>query len=207
MAKKYYAVKEGRHPGIYTSWEDCKKEVMGFSGAVYKSFLREEDAETFLLGEKCKVQKKDPVLQVETPDEVIAYVDGSYSKELKKYAYGCVLFAKGQMVELSGAGEEEEYLSMNNVAGEILGSTKAIQWAIDQGFGAICIYHDYEGIARWAKEEWKANKTGTKNYREFIKEAEKHIRIRFVKVAAHTGVEYNERADFLAKSALNGNES
>ena len=24
---KYYAVKKGRHPGIYTTWKDCQKEI------------------------------------------------------------------------------------------------------------------------------------------------------------------------------------
>ena len=35
---KFYAVKEGRHSGIYTTWEEAEKQVKGFSGAVYKSF-------------------------------------------------------------------------------------------------------------------------------------------------------------------------
>ena len=38
MAKKYYAVKVGKSVGIYNNWEDCKKQVTGFSGAIYKSF-------------------------------------------------------------------------------------------------------------------------------------------------------------------------
>ena len=24
---KYYAVKKGRHPGIYNTWEECQNEV------------------------------------------------------------------------------------------------------------------------------------------------------------------------------------
>ena len=38
MAGKYYVVKKGRKPGIYTNWETCKRMVDGFPGAVYKSF-------------------------------------------------------------------------------------------------------------------------------------------------------------------------
>ena len=34
----YYAVKKGREPGIYESWDECKKMVMGYSGAIYKKF-------------------------------------------------------------------------------------------------------------------------------------------------------------------------
>ena len=32
MAGKFYAVRVGRTPGIYLSWDECKKNVDGFSG-------------------------------------------------------------------------------------------------------------------------------------------------------------------------------
>ena len=31
----YYAVQKGHHPGVYTTWDECKQQVSGFSGAVY----------------------------------------------------------------------------------------------------------------------------------------------------------------------------
>ena len=43
----YYAVQKGRTPGIYLSWEACKAEVDGYSGAVYKKFKTREEAERF----------------------------------------------------------------------------------------------------------------------------------------------------------------
>ena len=36
--KKYYVVWEGKKRGIFTSWNDCKKQIEGFTGARYKSF-------------------------------------------------------------------------------------------------------------------------------------------------------------------------
>ena len=47
MAKKYYAVRKGFKPGIYTTWEECKKNVDGFSGAEYKGFMTREEAVSF----------------------------------------------------------------------------------------------------------------------------------------------------------------
>jgi len=41
---KYYVVWRGKQPGIYTTWEACKKQVMGFDGAQYKSFTSEDEA-------------------------------------------------------------------------------------------------------------------------------------------------------------------
>ncbi|MCE5179561.1 MAG: ribonuclease H family protein [Porphyromonadaceae bacterium] len=47
--KKFYVVWQGVKPGIYTSWEECKKQVSGFENARYKSFPTREEAERALL--------------------------------------------------------------------------------------------------------------------------------------------------------------
>lgn len=41
---KYYVVWKGLQPGIYTSWADCKAQVQGVEGALYKSFATEAEA-------------------------------------------------------------------------------------------------------------------------------------------------------------------
>ena len=46
--KKYYAVKKGKTPGIYLTWNDCKAQTDGYSGAIYKSFQSAEEAENFV---------------------------------------------------------------------------------------------------------------------------------------------------------------
>lgn len=43
--KKFYVVWHGVSPGIYTSWTDCKLQINGFEGAIYKSFDTQEEAE------------------------------------------------------------------------------------------------------------------------------------------------------------------
>lgn len=145
---------------------------------------------------------KEHIMNEEDKETVIAYVDGSFEPSLKKYAYGCVILYKDEKIMLSGAGSEEMYLSMRNVSGEILGSMNAISWAIAHGAKKIHIYYDYEGIAKWAEGQWKANKEGTKKYKQFISDSREKIEISFTKVVAHTGVELNELADKLAKKAL-----
>ena len=50
MAKKYYAVRTGRNPGIYRTWDQCKKQVMGYPAAQYKGFATEEEAQAFMNG-------------------------------------------------------------------------------------------------------------------------------------------------------------
>lgn len=46
---KFYAVKIGHQPGIYPCWENgAKEQVMGVTGAVYKSFKTIEEAQIFM---------------------------------------------------------------------------------------------------------------------------------------------------------------
>lgn len=44
---KYYAVRRGRVPGIYSTWIECKRQVDGFAHARYKSFFNLQEAEVF----------------------------------------------------------------------------------------------------------------------------------------------------------------
>lgn len=48
MAKeqKYYVVWKGKQPGIYDNWDDCKKQIHGFTGALYRSFKTKDAATT-----------------------------------------------------------------------------------------------------------------------------------------------------------------
>ena len=215
MGKKYYAVAKGRTPDIYSNWEDCKAQVDQFSGAVYKSFSTWEEAAEFMKNAGVPVSKNNmeqmtlDIVESEEQEEpisthtcLIAYVDGSYDHSQLRYAYGCALVLPEEVVTLNGSGEEPDYVTMRNVAGEILGSEQAVLWALEHGYREIVIYYDYEGIEKWANDVWKANKPGTQRYKEFIAEKRKQITISFQKVEAHTGVKYNEMADKLAKEAL-----
>jgi ribonuclease HI len=49
-SKKYYAVLKGRSgiPSIYPSWNECKQQVHGFRGAIYKSFSSYAEAQNFV---------------------------------------------------------------------------------------------------------------------------------------------------------------
>lgn len=191
---KFYAVKNGRKTGIFLAWEECEKQVKGFKGAIHKSFNTREDAELYL---------NDKMQSYDNQQGIIAYVDGSYNIKTKEYGYGCVLL-EGQSVleQLYGKDNQEDYITMRNVAGEILGSEVAIRYAIEHGYSLICIYYDYEGIEKWANHHWKANKVGTQKYQKFIDESRQKIEISFIKVLAHSGDMYNEVADLLAKKAV-----
>ena len=46
--QKFYVVWRGIRPGIYNSWDECKKQIQGFNGAQYKSFTDKEEAQRAL---------------------------------------------------------------------------------------------------------------------------------------------------------------
>ena len=67
---------------------------------------------------------------------------------------------------------------------------------------SLTIVHDYQGIASWCTGEWKTNKEGTKAYKAYFDSLKDKIIIHFQKVKGHSGDEYNDLADELAKSVI-----
>ena len=194
MAEKYYAVKRGLKTGIFRTWDECKASVNGYSGAIYKSFKTQAEAEAYLGGEAVEIQKNLNCVEI--------YVDGSYHVGTGEFSYGMVVLNGTEEEKYCKSFQDEELASMRNVAGEIKGAEAAMQYALDHGIKEIAIYHDYEGIARWCLGEWKTNKEGTKAYKAFYDKASQQVKIRFVKVTGHSNNKYNDMADELAKQAL-----
>lgn len=58
MGKKFYAIKAGVKPGIYTNWGEASAQVNGFKGAIYKGFETREEAEAFMNGTVAQEKKK-----------------------------------------------------------------------------------------------------------------------------------------------------
>lgn len=226
----FYAVRRGRQPGVYLSWDDCKAQTAGYSGAVYKKFKTLGEAQAFMQedvtqssvqgdGERNQRQRGTEVsptdvkisdlpelheraLQALPSDHCLAYVDGSFNVATGVYGYGVILLTHQGPYEFQGNGTDAELASMRNVSGEIYGSMRAVTEALRLGFSVITIYYDYMGIECWANGSWKTNKQGTANYKAFMQQHSRLIDIRFQKVRAHTGVYYNEAVDRLAKQAV-----
>lgn len=222
--KNFYAVKRGKTTGLFTDWEDCRNSIEGFSGAVYKGFVTREEAEAYLGGERGKanagagksnaLRKKKSTQAQKTADAqalqdlppqgtLLAYVDGSYDHSLKKYAFGCVfLLPDGSVYTEYGNGDNPESLKQRNVTGEMLGAMYAARFAITNGFSALEIRYDYEGIEKWVTGAWRSKNELTQKYAASMRQWSTQIALRFTKVAAHTNVRYNELADQMAKTGL-----
>lgn len=196
---KFYAVKTGRVPGIYKTWAECQKQTVGYSGAIFKSFPTEQEAQNYLLNTNAA-----PTLANDGEKKAVdikwydVYVDGSFKGANYSWAFA-VFLKEDEVYRDCGAGTNPEAAAIRNVAGELAATMRAIQWA-DQQKISIIIHHDYIGIAAWATGEWKAKNTFTQAYVQFVRPYLQQIK--FCKVAGHSGVKGNELVDRLAGEAL-----
>ena len=145
---------------------------------------------------------KPVVAKPEVPQgnkRIVAYTDGSFNAKNNTAGYAAILtFENGLEKVLSGSITDPQVTSLRNVAGELQAVLEAVK-AAEEACADLVVYYDYEGVEKWVTGEWKAKKEFTQKYRDAVRGS--FIKVAFHKVAAHTGVEYNERADKLAKAA------
>lgn len=209
---KFYGVAEGRTKGVFVRWPDASEQVSGYESAKYKKFDTLTDAMSFAGGIVQKVAKSEQSITFEdvatadvsaTPlNGPYAFVDGSFNPDTGVYGYGGFLCVNGRHYPLVGSGNEPGMSAMRNVAGEIEGSMAAVRKAESLGVREMTLLYDYKGIEEWATGAWSANKPETAAYRDFMNPAHRSVHVAFEKVAAHTGIEGNEMADVMAKSAV-----
>ena len=206
--KKFYAVKQGYKTGLFDTWAECEKQVKGFPDALFKSFTTKEEALKYL--------DETPIKEVKTIEELKqaveknykgtrVFVDGSWNNKTKTYGAGvCFMDSDGKVFyELSRGSSDPEMAKSRNIAGECLAAIYAIEVSELMGLKEITIIHDYEGIAKWvvdSADKWKVSSVVSALYSEAYEQAiEKGMKIHFIWVRGHVGVEGNEIVDKLAK--------
>ena len=134
----------------------------------------------------------------------VAYVDGSYEHSKRMYAFACIIIDPSNNIEavISETGDESDIISMRNVAGELKGAIAAMKYANEKGIDSITIYYDYSGIEKWCTGEWKTKKPFTTKYKAIYDLISKNVKISFAKVKAHSGDEFNEMVDKIAKNLI-----
>jgi ribonuclease HI len=138
---------------------------------------------------------------MEIPEKNYAFVDGSYNPKTGVYGYGAIIVDQyGLRHKIHGIGTDKETSKMRNVAGEILGSRKTVELAIELSMKVITIFYDYDGIANWPLGKWKCKNKHTQEYAKFMNGTP--INIIFQKVKGHSGILENEEVDRLAKESV-----
>lgn len=149
---KYYVVWQGREPGIYLTWDECKAQVHGAEGARYKSFPTMEEAEkAFAEGAPAIERKaKNPALRTQNSD---------FKNEIIQDAYAVDAACSGNpgMMEYRGVDVKSgiqlfhfgPIVATNNI-GEFLAIVHALALQKQQGT-AYPIYSDSRNALLWIK--------------------------------------------------------
>lgn len=140
MSKKYYAVRKGFNTGIFNTWDACKAQVDGFSGAEYKGFNDEEEAHKYLKSKGITV----------SPDAVSIYTGNNYSPS--RINSGVIIKSNIKQYDIHGSIKLSD---ANNISGELLSALIGINLAVDLGFSELNIIYSYDGVRKWATEEWQ----------------------------------------------------
>lgn len=156
---KTYVVWEGRHPGIYSSWEDCKAEVENFPNARYKAFssrteaimaYRESDREASeVLRSISRHLKEESAGYMSNPEinpESIA-VDAGCSGNPGKMEYRGVYLRTGKEVFHQGPFEH----GTNNI-GEFLAIVHALALLKKNGSN-MTVYSDSAVAQKWVRDK------------------------------------------------------
>ena len=200
---KYYAVRKGRQPGVYTTWPACEEQVKGFPGAVYKAFPTKAQALAYV-GE-CLSSSPSllPADALPTTDDIHVWVDGSCLPNSRGrlhfgWAY-VILDGERELHRASGHDVPVEARRHRNVAGEIQAVLHALEWCRARGIAAASIHFDYQGLASWVEGTWKTRTAFTRAYAERVRAL--GMTLTWHKVQAHSGAPYNELVDQLAREA------
>ena len=209
MAKKVYAIQCGFdvknnkkiENTIVNTWDECFKYVKGIKGAKYKSFESIDDAKSYLNEGNRMLKKSDDKYP---KDCLHAYVDGSYNSNDGRYSYG-VVCVNNNIVEYieSNAEKDTSEKNIRQIAGELKGAVRAVEYALSQNSTKIVLFHDYEGIAHHATGAWdRKEESSMEYYHKMQKLMNSGIEVIFVKVDSHTGDLFNELVDEKCKECL-----
>jgi ribonuclease HI len=184
MAKqKYYVVWEGHKPGIYDSWDACKKQVDGYPQAKYKSFdIKAEAEKAFSSNYWTNIKKSGATVEKKgkTPRSAIfkdsLAVDAACSGNPGDMEYQCVHIGSGQPIFHMGPLAE----GTNNI-GEFLAIVHALAYLKQQNRPEMPIYTDSRNAMLWIKAKTCRTKLQPSNRNqkifELIDRAEKWLAV------------------------------
>lgn len=161
---KYYAIKKGKKTGIYTTWAEAKKQVDGFSGAVYKGFTSKQEAEEFMNAgnRKVTVSKDAIVVYTDGGSRNTGNVRGGHVKNKDKAAWAYLIMEKSNRQLEGSAGE----FGVTNNKMELTALVKALEKLIslNQQAEEILVISDSKYLINaitlgwmkgWKKRGWK----------------------------------------------------
>lgn len=155
--KKYYVVWKGKKTGVFTSWDTCKKQINGFEGAQYKSFIDKAEAEKAFTKSFNYYKGKDTKKVVLSVKEKAKYgrpilkslaVDAACAGNPGKLEYRGVLTDSKKQVFVQGPFNN----GTNNI-GEFLALVHGIALLKSKKMDDLPIYSDSRIAMSWVKKK------------------------------------------------------
>lgn len=159
MAKKkrnFYTVWNGVVPGVYDDWKECKRQIDGYEGAIYKSFPTKDEADRAFndtpwkyVGKNADTAKSKAV-SIENNPEIIKNslsVDAACSGNPGDMEYRGVYVQTGEEIFKQGPFE----MGTNNI-GEFLALVHGLALLKQKGTD-IPIYTDSVNAISWVKNK------------------------------------------------------
>lgn len=159
MAKKkrnFYTVWNGVVPGVYDDWKECKRQIDGYEGAIYKSFPTKDEADRAFndtpwkyMGKNADTAKSKAV-SIENNPEIIKNslsVDAACSGNPGDMEYRGVYVQTGEEIFKQGPFE----MGTNNI-GEFLALVHGLALLKQKGTD-IPIYTDSVNAMSWVKNK------------------------------------------------------
>lgn len=152
MPTKFYVVWKGIIPGIYNNWDECKKQVQGFSDPLYKSFKTLAEAEIAYQSNPYSILNSNnkrllSSTKTQRPTHAALCVDAACSGNPGILEYRGVYLHTGQQVFLSNPYPE----GTNNI-GEFLGIVHGLAFLLEKSLN-IPIYSDSKTAISWVSNK------------------------------------------------------
>ena len=161
---KYYAVAVGRKSGIYSTWEECQKQVKGYGKAKFKSFTSRADAESFCAqcngeprkNERGQQPQKQPCLRKRMQFKMSIHYDGASRGNPGEAGCGALITVESTDGPFRRIVQVRRYLGLttNNVA-EYKGVISALEEAKQQidGIDGDCIQLIVKGDSEFVTKQ------------------------------------------------------
>ncbi|XP_056420085.1 ribonuclease H1-like isoform X2 [Hyla sarda] len=189
----FYAVRRGRQPGVYNSWDECKDQVNRYPYARYKKFPTYEQALHFLRGSDNSSKS-------------------SYKQAMTEWIprgkeNGCTTLYGEEVVN------KEEFEKLDNLCKELdvkWAASRAVEQALDHSIASLNVCTDSQftikGMTEWIPRG-KENGCTTLYGEEVVNKEEfekldnlcKELDVKLTHVPGHCGNPENEMADWLAR--------
>jgi ribonuclease HI len=151
---KYYVVWRGRQTGIFSNWEDCSKQVTGFTGAEFMAFENREAAERArrgayadYKGQHISILSPQRLAAIGAPIQNSYAVDAACSGNPGDLEFRCVHTESRREVSRHGPHAQ----GTNNV-GEFLALVHALA-LFDRQHISLPIYSDSENGIAWVQAQ------------------------------------------------------